>query len=144
MHDKLNFIYYDISPNSVQLSNLYGKFTIPYNLDDMENMLDPITCCYIPGPIARNLDYKNPDLNTPSLYPGLYDINLSFESIVSLYSDLPYNFMEEHEDYLLIKGICYIDDFYDKSKLKDLFISEDYLCKISKYNDTVKYELINN
>ena len=142
LQDKLHFIKYFIYPKDVEIVDLYGLYSIPYNLDDMENMLDPITYCYIPGPIARRIDYKNPDLNTPTLWINLYDLNLSYEEIVKVYSDLPYDFTEIHDDYLLIKGICYVDDFYDKSKLKELYISENYLCKITKFNDTVRYEII--
>ena len=125
-----------------QVKTVTGSLYEKFKLVDFIYVIIPITFCYIPGPIARKLDYKNPDLNTPTLWTDLYDLNLSYEDIVEIYSDLPYDFTEIHDDYLLIKGICYIDDFYDRSKLKELFISENYLCKITKFNDTVRYEII--
>ncbi len=140
LQDKLNFIMYDIEPNFVTIQNLFGMFIIPHDYDPWETEL--ITCFIIPGPIDRKLDNKNPDLNTPTLWEGFYDVEISYDNIVKLYSDLPYDFAEIHDDYILIKGICYVDDFYDETKMKTLFISENYVCKITKFNDTVRYEIL--
>lgn len=142
LHDKLNYIKYQVYQKSVELININGSFTDPYDFNDLITGTEPITFYKIPGPILRKLDNKNPDLNTPTLWKDVYDIEISYDNIVKLYSDLPYDFAKIHDDYILIKAICYIDDIYDQSKLKDLFISENYVCKITKFNDTVRYEIL--
>ena len=137
-HEKYYFLYYKIYSELIEIEQVFGVMTIPYEID--KDSLDPYTVCMIPGPLSLSLDNKNPNLNIPSIYYEKF--NIDYDEIVKIYNTFQGDFIEKHDDYILIKGICYIDDVFDESKYNQFFISDKYLCKITKFNETVRFEII--
>ncbi len=137
MYNRYDFIGYEVIDNYIYIDQLDGYFTIPYKVNT--STLDPFTICRVPGPINVIKKDSN-DINVPSI--GFFEFKISYDEIVKIYDTFSSDFIEKHDDYILIKGIQCIDDYYDQSKLNDFFVSEKHLCKISKYNDTVRYDLI--